>query len=106
MTAFYKRFQIALSKGAQSAEYTEVGALDSAFGPPHKIRFLIKRDSYIAQSHARIEAWTPVGWKLVHEIHTSNMITITLQQPYAEPQMLHFQEDRDELLRVAEEVLR
>lgn len=110
-----------ISKGRQSLDYKEVLSFKrtrNKIAQEHRLQVRIKSDSYDFQSHAVIERWNGDEWKQVHSIHYAQMQTIPklihvgCNQPSNLSQsviknnnMRHFQKDRDELVRIAKEIL-
>lgn len=95
--------QVAL--GRQSTEYREMITIDGK-----KLQISIKSDSYKFQSHARIHVWKgdSDGWTLVHSIHFEQMKTpaeLVYHPNKSGLSLHHYKLDRDELVRVATEVL-
>ena len=88
------------SQGQQSHNYQEIlkeGDL--------KLRIRIKRDAYDFQSYAIIEAFskTDAKWNQVHSIpYPKIQMRVSYVSPASEKD---FKGDRDELIRVAKEIL-
>jgi hypothetical protein len=95
-----------IHKGKQDVRFTEVLVFnrdDPTGGAEHKLKVSILSDSYDFQCHARVSRWDGSQWQLVHQIR--NMATrdkLAYCQSYSEKD---FTKDRDELLRVAGELL-
>ena len=103
--ASVKRISLQISAGSQSVNYQEVFTLDG-----HKLKIEVKSDSYRVQCYARIHVWGDVnkGWVPVHSVHHGSMETPEGLHHKPSKQGLephHFQADRNELLRVAREVV-
>jgi len=94
--------QIAL--GRQSVVYMEILNVDD-----HKLKVSIKSDSYEFQSYARISRWNGEKWVNVYSIHFNKMKTTHGLISYSERNEVcnsrHFQEDRDQLIKVAKEII-
>lgn len=91
-------------QGSQSWNFEGVYRL---IGSPHKLRVSIKRDSYNAQSHARIEIWSQaeLKWNFVRALpweQTTTFGTFAYQNsaPTAE-----FATDTQELLELAADIV-
>jgi len=91
-----------IAQGRQSINFTEVIEFDG-----HKLRISIKSDSYNFQSYARISRWNGEEWKQVHFIHFSEMKTPSglCYQPNEKCDYKHFINDRDQLIKVAKEII-
>ena len=92
--------------GRQTVTYQEVLELKLIRGGntyPHKLRIIIKSDSYVFQSSAKIERWDGNQWHTVHFIGGGPMKTDLSYNN--DPRTAHVQADRTELLRVAEAIL-
>ena len=93
-----------ISKGTQSLDYIEVirTRVDKKV---RKLRIKIKSDSHSFQSYAYIDVWSG-KWTRVHSIPFGVMVTREGLYYGKQPKTdAHFKADRDELLRVAKEVL-
>ena len=69
-------------------------------GTTHSLRIRIKLDPYAIQCYARIARWDGDQWHSLHEIHYAHMRTKRTKRT-----AIDFSADRNELLRVAAEVL-
>lgn len=88
------------TQGQQSHEYQEVLSIDDV-----KLRLFIKRDAYEFQSYAYIEAFSKADLKW-NSIHSIPYQEIKMKTSYVSPaNAASFKADRDELVRVATELL-
>lgn len=70
------------------------------------IKVKIRSNPYDFQSHARVYRWDGNQWQLVHNILPTNMKTPHgLSNGHHDDMEADFKADRDELLRVAKEIL-
>lgn len=97
-----------VARGDQDVIYTEVAKTkDDLPRVPSKLKICIRSDSYRNQCHADIWLWSGFEWKLIHNIHYSKMQTP--DKLYYDRQdgtnERNFRADRDELLKVAEQIL-
>jgi hypothetical protein len=94
-----------IATGSQDVTFTEV----LHYGA-YKLKVEIKSDSYKKQCYARVKRWSGNQWNLVHSINDMKTPTgLYAHQKYrkqsAPGDESEFQLDRDELLRVAKEIL-
>jgi hypothetical protein len=100
-----KTITMKISAGQQSVDYAET--LD-ANGT--KLRISIKSDAYAAQSHARLEVFSPVElrWNNLVTLHHGAMATapgLVYRPSQGGLDPAHFAADRDEMVRQAAEIL-
>ena len=93
--------QIALSR--QSVFFTEILKIGET-----RLKVSIESNSYSFQSHAKIMKWSGAKWNVVHFLHHESMKTPHTMYVWdvkktKEPK--HFMADRDQLIKVAKEVL-
>jgi len=99
------------SKVRDDVIYQEVVRLDkNDLVTKPRVKVSIKSNSYSFQSHARISRWDGSEWQLVHNLlpnemktpHGLDTMSLRLEQKAMEAK---FTADRNELLRVAKEIL-
>jgi len=96
----------AISKGRQDVLLTAILAVDEP-GCLERLRITIRSDSYEQQCYARIHRWDGDQWQLLHYLqdrNTPNSLAYRRNDDGIHPR--HFEDDYNELLRVAEAVLR
>lgn len=103
--AGWRRSQLEAAKLGQSVDFTEI--LVGFNGA--RIRIRIRSDSYVDQSHAIAEFWDGMRWNEVCRIAPAKMAT-ERKLAYRPPGTSHgdpapFAADRNELLRIACEVI-
>ena len=82
----------------QSVYYNQTIKLDD-----HKLRIKIRNDSYAFQSYAKVELWNGTKWNTVHSIMGQEMKSNAAYNQKATIKC--FDQDRNELIRVAKEIL-
>lgn len=98
-----KTLHLEIGKGSQDVVYTELLAHQS-----HKLKIVIRRDSYDFQSAATIQVFDTGAcrWNHLAELHYSKMLTPTkLHVIPAGTDKSQFASDRDSLLRQAKLIL-
>lgn len=110
----YRLISRSITTGRQDVYYRETFKI-LINSDEHKLRIFIESDSYEAQCRAHIDKWNGTEWKQVHYISYNAMKTpacMYTSTPFrnrksvpVEEGIHVFQSDRDELLRVACEIL-
>ena len=95
-----RRISLNIGKGQQDVNYTEVLEVAGS-----KLRIQIRSDSYEQQCHSRIGRWNGEEWKHLHSLVTRKTPNGLAYHPQGGTNEKHFKADREELLRVAKEVL-
>ena len=88
----------------QDVNYKEVLRLTFTGDPAHKLRVRIRSNSYDFQCYSIIDRWDGAKWHQVHalQVRTTQVGMARRGQNYRNDE---FAKDRDELVRVAKEVL-
>lgn len=91
-----------IAKGQQDAIATRVLQLQTG----HKVRLIVRSDSYSFQSYAHADVWSPatLSWNRIVNIHHSNMATAA-GLCYGAPNAHSFAKDMTSLLEQAKAIL-
>jgi hypothetical protein len=90
-------------KRSQSVYYVEIRSV-TIHRTKHKLRVHIKSNAYEDQSHSKVERWTGSTWSTVHSLGKRET-PVSLYARRNPTEEANFKADRDELLRVAREIL-
>lgn len=97
-----------LCRPSQSVDYVELLVVPAG-GTDHKIRVKIRSNAYADQSYARTERWDGAQWHFLYELGQGNMktpISLYTHHPATGGNLeAKFKADRDELVRLAGEIL-
>lgn len=88
----------------QDVNYKEVLRLKFAGDPAHKLRVRIRSNSYDFQCYSVVERWDGAKWHQVHKLQ-ERKTQVGMARRRRDYRNDEFAKDRDELVRVAKEVL-
>lgn len=89
----------------QNVDYEEVLRLTFTGDPAHKLRIRIRSNFYSFQCWSVVERWDGAKWHQLHKLQDRKTDTGLAGRGRDKATAADFEEDRDELMRVAREVL-
>lgn len=108
MAAKIKVIDKRICRASQDVDYVEVLTLSCSL-QDHKLRITIRSNAYANQSYAKVERWNGDEWKYLHSLGGGNMKTPTalyVHHPSVDGDLEgKFRKDRDELVKLAGDIL-